>query len=128
MARPRKIDPVELEQALQQGLPVSQIARGFGVDRATVWRQMRTQGGFATNVSKRKNFRTFAAFETHVRKAIVCYSISRGNFTKVDIMKDTGFSEWIVRECLDLLQAEGVATRKRQSQPGAVNPYLYTIK
>lgn len=128
MARPRKIDPVELEQALQQGISVSQIARGLNVGRVTVWRQIRTQGGFATNVSKRKNFRTFAAFETHARKALVTYSISRGNYTKVDIMKDTGLSEWIVRECLDLLQAEGVVVRKRQSQPGAANPYLYTIK
>jgi len=128
MARPRKIDPVELEQALQQGVPVSQIARGFGVDRATVWRQIRSQGGFATNVSKRKNFRTFAAFETRLRCALVAYAISRGNYTKTDIMRDSGLSEWIVRECLDRLQEEGVVTRKRQSQPGAVNPYLYTIK
>lgn len=128
MARPRKIDPVQLEQALQQGISVTQIARGFGVTRITVWRQIRSQGGFATNVSKRKNFRSFAAFETRRRKEQVAYSIVCGNYTKVDIMKDTGLSEWIVRECLDRLQEEGIVTRKRQSQPGAVNPYLYTIK
>ena len=130
--RPTTLTPLviaEILLCLKIGMSVAETIAALGIPERTFYEWRKRYPDFRSYLQQfRQKDRFFDPDDGRVRKAMVVEAIHRGCCTKADLQRDTGFSEWIVRQTLETLLTEGRITQRRQSTPSPANPFLYFLR
>lgn len=129
--RPTSLTPLVLTEivcCLKIGMSVAATLQALGIPERTFYDWRKRYPDFRSYLQQsRQKDKFFDPEDDRIRKALVVEAIHRGCCTKADLQRDTGFSEWIVRQTLETLVAEKRLVQRRQSAPSAKNPYLYFL-